>query len=40
MGHGAFNSNKIYFALIIKLIEYRKKLAKKPKKNKTIVKDR
>ena len=28
MGHGAFNSNKIYFALITKLIEEGKKLAK------------
>ena len=27
-GHGTFNSNKIYFILIAKLIEYRKKFAK------------
>ena len=26
--HGTFNSNKIYFALIIWLIEYKKELAK------------
>ena len=39
MAHGTFNSNKIYFALITWLIEYRKELAKvtvKVKKNKTI----
>ena len=28
MDHGAFNSNKIYFVLITKLIKYRKKLTK------------
>ena len=44
MGHGTFNSNKIYFILITSLIEYSKKSAKIiaecEKKNKTIVKDR
>ena len=44
MGHGTFNSNKIYFILITSLIEYSKKSAKIiaecEKKTKTIVKDR
>ena len=43
MGQGTFNSNKIYFALIPYLIEYKKELAKiaaKKTKKKTIFKDR
>ena len=28
MGHGTFNSNKIYFVLMTSLIEYSEKLAK------------
>ena len=43
MGHGTFNSNKIYFVLIASLIEYRKELARitaKCYENKIIVKER
>ena len=43
IGHGTFNSNKIYFILITSLIEYSKKSAKiiaECEKKKTIVKDR
>ena len=43
MGHGTFNSNKIYFVLIVWLTEYIKELGKIAAKNfkkKTIVKDR
>ena len=28
MGHGTFNSNKVYFVLITYVIEYRRELAK------------
>ena len=39
MGHGTFNSNKIYFFLITQLIEYRKKLIKLTVKRKTDISD-
>ena len=39
MGHGTFSSNNIYFFLITKLIEYRKKLVKITAKGKTDISD-